>query len=161
MSHRSIIFLLSVFVVLATPATADGMIAGQAFVTSGDTIGIEGEQIRILGIDAPELEQTCVARRDAIVWPCGRQAALALSEWLSHHTVKCQTYGTDWHGRWQANCDVDTVSVATWMAGNGWAVPNQDCQCKEVRVWAAFAKERKLGLWDSEFLPPWEWRKRN
>ena len=161
MAHRSTIFLVSTFIVLAPPALADGMIVGKASVISGDTIGIEGELIHILEIDAPELEQTCGAGQDAAVWACGRRAALALSEWLSQYTVRCETHGSDWNGRWQANCDVETVNVATWMAGNGWAVPNQDCECKEVRAWAAFAKQKKLGLWDSEFLPPWEWRKLN
>jgi len=41
----------------AHPARAD--ITGPAAVTDGDTIKIDGQRIRIHGIDAPEAKQTC------------------------------------------------------------------------------------------------------
>ena len=163
MSHRLVILLGSagLIAVLAFSARAEGTVAGKATVISGDTIVIDGKRIRILGIDAPELEQTCIRRGETSTWPCGQEAARALSEWITQYMVKCDTHGTDYNGRWQADCEVETISVATWIAGNGWAVPNRDCQCKAVRAWAAFAKEKGLGIWNSQFLLPWQWRALN
>jgi endonuclease YncB( thermonuclease family) len=42
---------------LATPALAD--VTGPASVIGGDTFEVQGEQIRLHGIDAPEARQTC------------------------------------------------------------------------------------------------------
>ena len=143
---------------VASSAYAD-TIACLASVIDGDTIEIRGERIRILDIDAPELDQPCFLRGRADTWPCGQQAAHALSEWISQYPVTCETAGTDNAGRWLAHCNVATVSIATWMAGNGWAMPNQDCRCEIVRAAADRAKAAGLGIWSGTFMMPWDWRK--
>jgi endonuclease YncB( thermonuclease family) len=147
------------FSALGPSISAAESLADHASVINGDTIEIGGERIRILDIDAPELDQTCVDRGKRDTWPCGQEAARALAEWLKHYSVDCETHGTDYIGRWFAHCEVATVRIATWMAANGWAVPNQDCQCAEVRAWAAFARSKEMGIWGSEFVMPWDWRK--
>jgi len=134
-------------------------IAGQASVVDGDTIEVDGARVRIMDLDAPEVDQTCLLRDDGREWPCGRIAATILSEWISQYRVTCRTYGTDNAGRWLARCDVDTIDVATWMAGNGWGLPNQDCHCEAVRAWATFARSKRAGIWGSDFVMPWVWRK--
>jgi endonuclease YncB( thermonuclease family) len=148
------------FILILTTATASAeTIAGSASVIDGDTIEIDGERIRILEIDAPELEQTCFLRARPVTWPCGRRAARALSEWISQNPVTCETAGTDNAGRWLAHCNVAAVSIATWMAANGWAMPNQDCQCEAVRAASKDAELRNAGIWGGEFMMPWEWQK--
>src|SRR5512132_2676193 len=62
--------------VAALPSYAD--VAGPATVVDGDTIVVGGEQVRLQGIDAPELHQTCTAYGQA--WACGQTAA----EWLKN-----------------------------------------------------------------------------
>jgi endonuclease YncB( thermonuclease family) len=149
----------ALILILSTSAAYAGTIEGRASVIDGDTIDIHGERIRILDIDAPELDQTCSVRGGGKSWSCGQWAARALSEWLSRYSVTCETMGTDNAGRWLANCDLAGVSIANWMAGHGWAVPNQDCACEEVRDASAHAKKTNAGIWGGEFQMPWEWRK--
>jgi hypothetical protein len=56
---------------LATPALAD--VAGAASVIDDDTIEVQGQRIRLHGIDAPESRQLC--RLDGKPWQCGQDAA--------------------------------------------------------------------------------------
>ena len=62
---------------LARPSFAD--VTGPAMVIDGDTIVVAGERVRLHGIDAPELHQTCTAYGQP--WACGRTSA----EWLQEH----------------------------------------------------------------------------
>ena len=163
MSIRFATFLVGAGVTaLSVIATAaPGKISGNASVIDGNTIEIDGERIRILDIDAPEIGQPCFHRDGGKAWPCGQVAARVLAGLLIDYSITCETEGTDNIGRWFARCDIATVSIATWMAGNGWAVPNQECRCEEVRAWAAFAKSKNAGIWGSDFQMPWEWRRAN
>jgi endonuclease YncB( thermonuclease family) len=160
LKRRFIPTLLLLLLALPRPADADGVIIrGHPTVVSGDTLDFDGKQIRFFDVDAPEIDQTCLVRGGTETWPCGREAARALSQALDQFTVSCETMGTDYRGRWFARCNVDTVSVATLMASNGWVVPNQECRCKEVEAWSALAKSKNLGVWSGTFVWPWEWRK--
>lgn len=151
---------LALGLVIDSAAMADS-ITGMASVLDGDTLELDGEHIRVLNIDAPELDQICIAPSDNGFWNCGQEAARALQSFLSQYSVTCETRGTDYSGRWFGLCNVPGMSIASWMAAQGWAVPNRDCQCEEVRAWAAFAKSKNVGIWGSKFDMPWIWRKTN
>jgi endonuclease YncB( thermonuclease family) len=146
---------------LSYAANAD-TIAGRASVIDGDTIQVNGEVIRILDIDAPESAQYCFKSSeslDAGSWPCGRRAALALSDWIGQQTVTCDTTKKDRYNRWLAHCAVAGQDMAEWLAANGWAVPYHDCKCGVIRDAAHNARAAQLGIWTSAFTLPWEWRK--
>jgi len=49
-----------------------GEARGAASASDGDSLRLDGKRIRIEGIDAPELDQSC--ERDGETWDCGRQA---------------------------------------------------------------------------------------
>ena len=50
---------------------------GRAFVIDGDTIVLAGEKLRLMGIDAPELAQSCTMNGGN--WPCGQASKRALN----------------------------------------------------------------------------------
>src|SRR5689334_16861478 len=56
---------------------ADAPLAGVARVIDGDTIDVQGTRIRLEGIDAPEIAQTCASRMLG-TWRCGEAAAAAM-----------------------------------------------------------------------------------
>ena len=104
-----------VLLLFATPALAD--ITGTARVIDGDTIDIEGERIRLHGIDAPETFQTCLVGHE--VWLCGQEATQALENLIGGAPVTCQEQGVDRYGRTIATCRVRGVDIEAWMGLRG------------------------------------------
>lgn len=156
--------LTALILLLASSAASAETIAGGASVIDGDTIEIQGERIRILDIDAPERGQLCFKKLQSIdegAWPCGLQAALALSDWIGEQTVTCETTTketTELFKTWLAHCAVAGQDVAEWLAASGWAVPDRKCKCDAIRDAAHDARAAQLGIWGSAFTLPWEWR---
>ncbi len=70
------------------PAVALADMTGQASVIDGDTIDIHGQQIRLHGIDAPEIGQVCSLKGEP--WPCGRAAANLLRDLIGGQEVDCR-----------------------------------------------------------------------
>lgn len=89
---------------LAASAQADvrGDIVGAARVIDGDTLEVGGTTVRLHGIDAPELAQSCEAAGRS--WPCGRWARQELSRLVGDGPVTCEALGQDRFGRTVARC---------------------------------------------------------
>src|SRR4051812_1478826 len=87
--------LLAVAVHLARVPDGPG-ISGPARIVDGDTLEIGGTRIRLLGIDAPELAQSCEAPTGPI--SCGRDARGALQA-LVGPDIACQGHRHDLYGR--------------------------------------------------------------
>jgi endonuclease YncB( thermonuclease family) len=68
-------------------------VTGAAYVTDGDTIKIKKTQIRLFGIDAPELNH-----------PHGRRAKSALIKLCKGQTVRAEITEVDHYGRTVAQC---------------------------------------------------------
>jgi endonuclease YncB( thermonuclease family) len=130
-------------------------VTGRALVIDGDTISLNGQRVRLWGIDAPEATQTC--RRQGAPWPCGRDAAQTLAAWLNGRSVQCQERTRDEHRRSVALCRADGIDVSGWLVDNGWALAyrhyGDDYVAREQRARAA-----GLGIWQSTFQAPWDWR---
>jgi endonuclease YncB( thermonuclease family) len=62
---------------------------GKPDIIDGNTIAIAGEAIRLYGIDAPELRQTCKDTEDR-GWACGKEAMFALLRFFENHWVTCR-----------------------------------------------------------------------
>ena len=129
---------------------------GEASVIDGDTIEIDGRNLRLSGIDAPESRQTCERRNGA--WPCGKVAAEALADLVKERPVRCVSEETDRYGRPLVSCTAGDRDVAEWMVAQGLAWASRKYSSKYLRAEAG-ARSRKLNIWSGRGEPPWEWRK--
>lgn len=143
-------------VTASSPALAHPAIIGIASVIDGDTIEIHGERIRLEGIDAPEGRQRCL--RAGVEWRCGQAAALALDEWIASRTVQCRATGKDRYGRLLARCSVSGEDMQAWLVRNGFALAYRRYSLDYVAI-EDQARAARSGVWSSEFMLPWEWRK--
>jgi len=139
---------------LSTDAT--GTMVGRASVIDGDTIDIRGTRIRFSGIDAPESKQSCRDRSGAD-YACGRRAAFALADKIGAQNLSCQIQDHDKYGRSVATCALGSVDLNGWMVSSGWALAYRQYSTAYVGA-EAEAETAKLGMWEGEFTPPWEWR---
>jgi len=134
----------------------DAPIVGAAFVADGDTLTIAGTRIRLVDIDAPELEQTCLDAQGRD-WPCGRQASAQLRSRVRGHDLSCQPRSRDQYGRTLATCTLpDGTNINAWMVAQGWAVTFDDANTYGAQQREATSARR--GIWAGSFTRPQEWR---
>lgn len=139
--------------------TTQSAILGRARVIDGDTIDVAGARIRLEGIDAPEIEQSC-ADPTGTRWSCGRAAARELRTHLAGQSLRCETSGVDGYRRLLATCALpDGSEVNAWLVRKGWALAYGFSGV--YRAEEAEAQAARRGIWSGNFLPPWEWRRRH
>jgi endonuclease YncB( thermonuclease family) len=127
--------------------------AGAVRVVDGDSLEVGGRRVRLLGIDAPELDQSC--RRAAETYACGREAQRALGTLIEGHTVSCTTKRKDRYERFLATCRTADRNLNLAMVEEGWAVASGNHERAE-----ASARAAGRGLWAGEFERPGDWRAR-
>ena len=129
-------------------------------VVDGDTLVMRWERIRLLGIDAPELGQSC-RRANRQTWPCGRAAKRQLVRLIGGRPVRCRTHGTGYYNRILAICKTGNKagsrrpSLNAALVATGYAVARR----KRWRPAERRAREAGLGIWNGTFTDPASWRK--
>ncbi len=145
---RSLPVLL--LVALAFPANAK-VVSGPAHAVDGDTLVLNGRQVRLAGIDAPELDQSC--KRDGQAWACGEESKRQLNGIIAGQTVYCQGEGVDQYDRLLGTCSANRLNLNASMVEYGWATAyraySDDYLAQEHR-----ARSAKAGIWKSEFALP-------
>jgi endonuclease YncB( thermonuclease family) len=134
---------------------------GQVTITDGDSLEMRGRRIRLHGVDAVESDQTC-GRPDGKRWPCGRQAAFALADFIARQPVTCVHHGQDSYGRTLATCSVPSGSINDWLVRQGWAVAYRRYSTKYVEA-ELEARGARRNIWSGKFTNPERYRhsKRN
>ncbi|MDH3581319.1 MAG: thermonuclease family protein [Hyphomicrobiales bacterium] len=152
-----LLFCLIVFGLLAVvwflPEPEHKILSGHARVIDGDSLIVDGMEIRLLGIDSLELEQTC--SRDGRRWECGKFAARRLRVHLGSTTVTCQGNRFDQYDRLLAVCTAKEVEINRWLVDRGWAVSFGDYGAVEDE-----ARKAGRGAWSGRFDRPLVWRER-
>lgn len=123
-------------------------------VVDGDTISLNGESVRIWGIDAPETKQACADR-----WMGGQAASSFMRGLVEGRKVECEDRGRDRYGWMIGLCRADGRDLGAEMveAGMAWAFVrySRDYVDLEGRARAA---GRGVYVHQCEFA--WEWRAR-
>lgn len=154
---------------LAACLLAGAATAQEIRVIDGDTFEMDGETIRLWGIDALELDQTCTSK-DGRTVSFGNEPLEGLEYVFAAFPgeLYCESIDTDRYGRSIARCylrsgsvqftyDMD-VAAALIAAGIAWDWPQySDGHYSEGQ---ALAQEMRVGVWAYDCIPPWEWRER-
>lgn len=95
-------------------------VVDQAYVIDGDSLRLGEDDIRILGIDAPEMRQFC--RRNGLDYRCGVAARDAMVALTAGHEVACTITETDRYGRKVSRCLANGLDLGLEMVREGHAV---------------------------------------
>lgn len=144
-----IVALLAIIRLLPEPEMRQ--VIGNVRVVDGDSIELAGERVRLRGIDAPELAQSC--QRGGRDWACGRQARDRLRRMIGSETVTCKAARRDKHNRLLGICKAGEREINEWMVTNGWAVSYDEYGAAERA-----AQKARRGLWSGTFERPRDWR---
>lgn len=150
---RTTLLLMSAILGIGCPAAADEL-TGRASVIDGDTIEIQGQRIRLDGVDAPESRQQCkdAQGRD---YRCGKASADALDAFLSKsRPTSCITSGKSYE-RLVGSCRrADGQDVNRWLVSQGLALdwPKYSHGKYAAEQWQA--KQAKRGMWAGSFERP-------
>ena len=132
--------------------------ANQLSVTDGDTIRIGDERIRFSGIDAPEINQTCVHQE--LEFNCGEFSKNLLIKKIADKEISCIRESKDQYGRTLAECFAGKESLSSYLVREGYAFAYRKYSKKFITD-EVYAKRNKKGMWSMEFVFPWDFRKNN
>ena len=145
---------------VAAPAQAKRMdpvlLQGEARAIDGDTLQLGDMRLRLHGIDAPELRQTC-ANAAGAEWSCGRRAASELAAAVAGGEIHCISRERDRYQRLVATCWAGGQDVGQSLVAHGWAVAYRRFSVDYVGQ-ENLARFFAQGMWAGRFEMPWEWR---
>jgi len=124
--------------------------------TDGDSFHVEGVEVRLLGVDAPEGKQTCGL--DGVLVACGDMARDALSDFIEGQPVSCEVVDIDRYDRRVSICSSVSGVLNALMAQAGWVVPMERYSTLYVQD-SLDAQQAGRGLWSMQFFDPADWRK--
>lgn len=130
----------------------DATMGGRLHVADGDSLTLDGVRVRLLGIDAPEQDQTCVLAGTR--HPCGREAREHLLHLIGGRDVTCAWGREDKYGRRLGRCRAGTTDLNAEMVRSGWAVAYGGFEREEAE-----ARAHGRGLWSGDFVLPEDFRR--
>ena len=132
-------------------------LAAEIVVTDGDTLRLGSTIYRLDGIDAPEIDQTCLDQ-NGDVWPCGVAARDRLNAYVGTRAVRCEDKGPDpvYKHRQIGICSIenDTTTLNEWLVREGWAIRVEPDAKGRFAAEEADARENRRGLWKGCFAEP-------
>lgn len=154
---KALIVWLTALLFTVTAASAADL-SGPVGVIDGDTLDMGGTRIRLWGIDAPEMRQTCQGK-DGQVYECGRDSAAVMNELTRNRRIECENRGRDRYRRLVAVCRTVSGEINAAIVRRGWAVDWPRYSNGRYEVEQNAARADGLGIWAGRFEMPWEWRR--
>ena len=136
----------------------NNLFASHVTVVDGDTIKLGDVKIRFSGIDAPEINQTCVASEGKVA--CGKISRDILITKVTNNKISCTDEGKDFYGRVLGECFVNGESLSRYLVREGFAFAYRKYSDKFI-LDEEYAKSNRLGMWSMKFQYPWDYRKSN
>jgi endonuclease YncB( thermonuclease family) len=153
---RRLLFLAATAALsISGPAGAQSQFNGAGRAKDGDSLMVGDKEVRLFGIDAPELDQSC--QRDSQSWACGTAAKDLLNSLIRGKSVFCSQTGTDQYGRVLARCVAGSTDLNRVMVASGYAVAFRRYSSDYVSAEDS-AKVNKRGIWSSKFTMPSDYR---
>jgi len=137
---------------------SNNLFASHVTVIDGDTIRLGDVKIRFSGIDAPEINQTCVASEGKVA--CGKISKDILIAKVTNNKISCSDEGKDVYGRILGECFVNGESLSSYLVREGFAFAYRKYSNKYIQD-EEYAKFNNLGMWSMEFEYPWDYRSKN
>lgn len=147
------IIALSLLVLAMIGQEPDELVTGAAHAIDGDSLVVNGREMRLKGLDAPEARQMCGIDGKEVA--CGRQATVALRRWLARGPVTCTGNEQDRYRRLLVTCRVNGQDIGADLVRNGFAI-----------AYGSYAEEEKFaandnrGIWAGTFERPEAYRRR-
>jgi micrococcal nuclease len=134
----------------AEPQSEGQTLYGSAFVVDGDTLTIQKTQIRLFGVDAPEMNH-----------PYGKKAKWALLALCKGQRIRAEITAIDRHGRTVAKCflqdgrDISAEMVKLglaidWEKYSGGTYRALEVPDARKKMWLADARQKgRMHVWES------------
>lgn len=130
-------------------------IRGKCWVVDADDISVNGERIRLAGLDAPESDQIAV-RWDGTEYPQGEVVKRMLCKKIGNKRVEVMVHGEDKFGRKIGTVFYEGKNINQFMVREGWAISAFGEQYWEDEAFAYFNKK---GMWrDKIAYDPRAWK---
>jgi endonuclease YncB( thermonuclease family) len=116
----------------------------QLAIVDGQTLWLNGNLVRLQGVDAPPRGKTC-RKSDATTYDCGAAAVAALAELARGRAIICNLDGRDQSGIAQGMCRAGDVDLNRGMIATGWAQTSSDLDA--LRLDETHARAAHRGIW--------------
>ncbi len=122
------------------------------YVKDGDSLSLNGREIRLLGIDAPEYTQFC-DDSEGKKYDCGEKAKTYLKSLVKGKKVFCRKIAIDIYKRELSKCYAGETYLNRKMLEAGWAVVYRS-KSRKYKEWENEAQKNKRGMWQGRFMRP-------
>ena len=122
------------------PPTRVSAEASAVSVIDGDTLRLDGQVVRLRGVEAPDRGDRCAGHRD-----CGGAATSALAGLVRGRRVECALAGRDGMGRPYAACEANGTDLSRAIVASGWARAKPGAP--ELADLELRARRQRSGLW--------------
>jgi endonuclease YncB( thermonuclease family) len=158
MSLRFLIILTVAFLAAAPVAAQQTLVfSGPVKMGDGDSLRVGGsENLRLIDIDAPEMDQTCDLTNGAI-FACGAWVADTVRAAFDGRTATCRAQRRDRYDRPLVTCIIDGEDLGARLVREGLARTYRDAPAYAEEQKAAILAAR--GLWAMSMQDPAEHRR--